>query len=194
MLETLTKNDILEMYAKRFSPHSPARSTFATQLVAQSSPADIAAKTTDSEKCEKLADQVLAMLAQGGLQVEPADRTKLVTELEKIDVTTGDVQSILNSIGIWLLAVGLNEESTKMVLAQGAQALPQLLPAAGIIPATEATKEPNDSNGHADTSGVPEINRVLVEDVKAWKAGLPLAPIPLPVKDISEFEELEPKL
>ena len=194
ILETLTKDDVLELYAKRFSPSSAERSTFATQLVAQSSPADIAAKTTDAEKCEKLADQVLALLSQMGLQAEPADRTKLVTELEKADVSKGDVQAILNSIGTWLVAVGLDEASTKVVLSQGEQALPQLLPAAGIVVPTEAAEGVNGSNGHVEVNGVKEINRVLVENVKAWKAGLPLAPFPHPVKDISEFEELEPKL
>lgn len=194
MLETLTKDDILEFYSTKFSPSSAARSTFAVQLVAQSSAEDIAAKTTDVEKCEKLADALIALLAQMGLQAEAEDRAKLVKEFEKADVSKGESQPILNAVGTWLAAVGLDEESTKAVLAQGEQALPQLFPAAGIVSA----QAPAGTNGHAalngTSNGVKEVKRILVEDVKAWKASMPLAANPRPVKDVTEFEELGSKL
>ncbi|USW51351.1 Putative peptidase M16, metalloenzyme, LuxS/M16 peptidase, peptidase M16, middle/third [Septoria linicola] len=194
VLETLSKDDVLEFYKTKFSPSSDVRSTFAVQLVAQSSAEDIAAKTTDMEKCEKLADGLIALFAQMGLQAEAEDRTKLVKEFKKADVSKGESQPTLNAVGTWLAAVGLDEESTKAVLAQSEQALPQLFPAAGIVSA----QAPAETNGHAastgTSNGVKKVERILVEDVKAWKASMPLAANPKPVKDVTEFEELEPKL
>ncbi|KAM3418074.1 hypothetical protein BST61_g6279 [Cercospora zeina] len=198
-LETLTKEDIVDFYMTRLSPSSPVRSTFATQLVAQSSPEDIAAKTTDAEKSEKLADQVLALLSEMALQCEAEDRIKLVEGLSKTDISKGDVPTTLKVIGTWLAAIGLDEQSIKDILVQGEEALPQLFPAAGIIaPAHSADDE--QTNGTTETTNgtdnkkVKEIKRTLVEDVKAWKASLPLAANPKPVKDLEEFEELEAKL
>ena len=136
------------------------------------------------------------MLSGIGLQCEAEDRTKLVENLGKTDISKGDVPATLKAIGTWLAAVGLDEESTKVVLAQGEQALPQLFPAAGIVAPSHEAERTNgtiEANGTTNES-VKEIKRILVEDVKGWKASLPLAANPKPVKDLSEFEELESKL
>ena len=55
-----------------------------------------------------------------------------------------------------------------------------------------------ETNGHAHVNGSAEGKKtkkpVLIEDVPAFKASMSLSAIARPVKDISEFEELEPKL
>ena len=58
----------------------------------------------------------------------------------------------------------------------------------------EATETNGDSsvNGHAESKKAKKT--VLIEDVPAFKASMSLSAGVRPAKDVSEFEELEPKL
>lgn len=194
----MTKEDILEFYAQYFRPGSATRSTLAIHLVAQKSAEDVAAETTDDQKIEKLTDKIIELLGQIGLQPEADDRKTLGQELEKAGAASGDVKAISSALGNALRAGGLDEESIKLVLTQGEAVLPSLLPTAGIVAPAAKEAETNGVNGHTETNGVSDekskVKRVLIEDVKAWKAGLPLTTAAQAVKDVTEFEELEPKL
>jgi insulysin len=193
-IEPLTKEDLLDFYATYFNPNSSTRSTVAVHLVAQTSAKDIAAQLTDAEKHEKLAEQTLSLLKDMGIPSSDDDQTTLVKELETVNTTGGDVPVILSAIGTWLTSKGIDDATVQEVLAQGQVALPPLLSTAGIVSPAPA----EEANGHAptngSTNGIAKSKRVVIEDVKAFKASLPLTAAPQPVRDISEFEELEAKL
>lgn len=197
-IEPLTKAEVLDFYNKYFLPGSPHRSKFSVHLIAQASPEDIAAKMNPSEQREKLAEEIDTVLQQMLQGAPPMDRAGLVAEFEKVDISTGDIPTILNALGAYLAANGMPEEVLETVHAQGVQFLPQLLPAAGIVAPVPEVTTTNGVNGHAETNGaangLKQNKLVKVEDVRAFKASLPLTAGPRPVADLSEFEELEPKL
>lgn len=197
-IENVTKEDILEFYATHFRPGSATRTTFSIHLIAQTSAEDIAAKITPEQQNEKLVEKVASLLAKLGIQGEAEDMEKLSGELKKVDITSGDLPTILSAIGTVLDAGGLPKDTVKQVLSQMEIALPPLLPAVGIkVAAPPAEETPATTTAAATdgaTNGVPKSKLVKIENAKAFKASLPLGLPQRPVKDLSEFEELEPKL
>lgn len=177
---------MLDFYRELILPGSPNRSKASVHLVAQASADDIAAKTDPAEQKTKLVAMLSQVLTQLG--VEP-DNVALTTRLEKVDVSGGDSDGILAAVGGYLKeTAGMAAEQIEQVLAQGKVVLAQALPSIGIKPkGTEpvevaATEEKGDSK------------TIIIDDVKAFKASMPLSAGARPVKDLSEFEELEPKL
>jgi insulysin len=190
-LEALTQDDVHDFFTTYFKPGAPARAKTSIHLIAQASADEIAAKTDPAEKLEKLVGQISDTFAQLGLSM---DKESLSAQLQKIDVAAGDAQSIMESVGQYLKAsAGLAEDQLQQVVQQGQMIMPQLLSAAGIkVPVPEIA-----ANGESDGSSIASSERsktVRIEDVNAHKAGLGLKPGPRPVKEPTEFEDLEPKL
>ncbi|KAK5134751.1 hypothetical protein LTR08_006126 [Meristemomyces frigidus] len=196
-VELLTKEDMLEFFRSYFLPSSPTRSKMSVHLVAQTSAEDIAAKTDPAEQKEKLADALTQVLAQLGA---PAEKEALVKLLEKVDVAGGDTAGILTAVGDYLNGrAGVAKEQIEQVMQQGQSMLAQVLPSLGISSKAAAASETSGAsetngvvNGHAE--GEKTNKTVLIEDVPAFKASMALSAGATPIKDISEFEELEPKL
>ncbi|KAK5120857.1 hypothetical protein LTR85_005924 [Meristemomyces frigidus] len=190
-IEPLTKEDMLDFFRSYFLPSSPTRAKASIHLVAQASAEDIAAKTDPAEQKEKLAGMLSQVLGQLGVE---ADNATLVKKLEKVDVAGGDTAGILNAVGGYLKeTAGVAAEQIEQIMQQGQAVLAQVLPSLGI-----STKPavPETNGEIAVTGDAPEkaSKTVLIEDVPAFKASMPLSAGARPVKDISEFEELEPKL
>ena len=180
---------MLEFYRAHFSPDSRTRSKISVHLIAQASAEDIAAKIDPKEQLEKLTASVTDVLDQLGLEI---DQTALSSQLEKLDLGTSDAKSITSTVGTYLKnTAGVAVEQVEKLLQPAEQALASFLPSLGIKPQadnTEAVDEVGD-----DVVG--EKNKpVLIKDVKAFKASLPLSAGPRPVKDPTEFEDLESKL
>jgi insulysin len=186
---------MLDFYNKYIHPHSTVRTKAAVHLIAQSSPADLAANTSPAEKLEKLTDVITQMLQQLGLEEINADDLK--KRMEKVDISSADAKSIASAVGSYLKeTAGLAAEEVKQVVEQGQEALAQVLPSLGIV-SKDAAEEPNGTaevNGEVATNGETHSKTVIVEDVKAFKASIPLTAGVTPVKDLSEFEELGAKL
>ena len=191
----MTKDDILGFYKYYISPSSPNRAKVAIHLIAQSSAADLAAKTSSAEKRQKLVEKISEMLEQIGLEdTNTADLTK---RIEKVDLTAGGAKDIMVAVGGYLKdSAGLAAEQVEAVVEQGQIALASVLPSLGIVPkdSNAATEESAQPNGEPEANGEVQSKTVVIEDVKAFKASMPLSAGVRPVKDLSEFEELEAKL
>lgn len=195
-IEPLTQQDIVEFFGTYFKPGSPTRIKTCIHMVAQASAEDIASNTSPAEQREKLAAGVAELLGQLGVTVDTA---ALSTQLEKVDLAKGDVEGILSNVGEYLQkAAGVAAEQVEAIMQQAQAVLPQFLPQLGIKP---QAAEPEEANGHANgtanghTNGeVPKSNTIVIKDVKKFKESLPMTPAPHAVKDVSEFEDLEPKL
>lgn len=154
-------------------------------MVAQASADDVAKYTDPKEQREKLAESLASILGQMDLQ---ADVAELSEKLAKVDIAGGDTDGIVAAVCAYLKDDPSNKpENVKTAMEQAPAVLTQILPQLGI-----KAKE----DGEADLVKAPEKKNktVFIEDVKAWKASLPLSAGPKAVKALSEFEELEPKL
>ena len=190
---------MLDFFRTHYHPHSPTRAKASVHLIAQASAADIAAKTSSAEKREKLVQTITQMLEQLGL--EETNVADLSKRMEKVDVAAGDTEGIMGAVGDYLKdTVGVAAEEVKQVVEQGQAVLASVLPSLGIV-AKGTTDAPNGSidedeqaNDEVVVVGDGPSKTVVIEDVKAFKASMPLSAGVRPVKDLSEFEELEAKL
>lgn len=137
------------------------------------------------------------LLTQLGLEI---DNAVLATKLENVDVSGGDTDGILGAVGAYLKdSAGMVDDQVEQVLEQGKVVLVQMLPQLGIkartSPETEVEGEGEvHMNGDAQQPLRGQSEVVIIEDVKAFKASMPLSAGARPVKELVEFEELEPKL
>jgi len=186
---------MLDFYTTHINPSSPRRIKLATHLIAQSTPADLAAKTSPSEKQNKLVATLVQMLEQLGLEnVDSADVEK---RIEKVDLTKGEVGGIVDAMGSYMKeGLGVAAEQVEQVMEQGKTALGQILPSLGIVAQDGPAARQVNGEVVADAAeaGKMESRTIVIEDVKAFKAGMPLTAGARAAKDLSEFEELAPRL
>lgn len=161
--------------------------------MAQSSAADLASKTSVSEKREKLVETLSQMLEQLGLQ--DTNTADLIKRLEKVDLAAGDAKDIMVAVGGYLKeSAGMAAEQVEALVEQGQTVLASVLPSLGIVP-NASSEDTTQTNGDVEANGeTTEKKTVVIEDVKAFKASMPLSAGVRPVKDLSEFEELGAKL
>ena len=133
------------------------------------------------------------LLTQLGLEI---DNATLATKLEKVDVSGGDTDAILGVVGNYLKeSAGMADDQVEQVVEQGKVVLVQMLPQLGIKARTAPeVGEEVLTNGDAQQPLWGQSEAVIIEDVKAFKASMPLSAGARPVKELVEFEELEPKL
>lgn len=168
-------------------------------LIAQASAADLANKTSDGEKVEKLVDTLVQMLSQLGLEDANA-AAELKKRLQKVDVAKADLEGIVGAVGGYMKeGAGIAAEQVEQILAQGKAVIAQVLPTLGIVAPSTAAVSSGETNGEAvagvnGTEKEKKSKTVVIEDVKAFKASMPLSPGPRAVKDLREFEELGAKL
>ena len=197
-IEPISKDEMLDFFRSYFLPSSPSRAKASVHLVAQASADDIAAKTDPAEQKQKLAATLAQVLTQLGVEV---DIVTLANKLDKVDVAGGDMQGILSTVGGYLKGnAGMAPEQVEQVMKQGEAILAQILPTLGIRSAPTAGVE---TNGEATTNGEVAVNgnapakksqTVVIDDVQVFKASMALSAGAKPVKELSEFEETEPKL
>ncbi|KAI9654808.1 MAG: Insulinase (Peptidase M16) [Bathelium mastoideum] len=200
LIRPLTKPDMLEFYRNYIAPSAPHRAKAAVHLRAQA-----LAPTDDffgqSDKILALTTKILNQLGVGNI-----DETKLAGRLEKVNLdATGDEQGnhgIINAIRSFLESdTGIAKDEVASIIDKGKAVLADLLSLAKPATATNGAEAPNGTvNGvdQADGTHLDTINSgpkpVVIEDVPKWKAGMEIGRAARPVKDLTEFEELEPKL
>lgn len=81
--------------------------------------------------------------------------------------------------------LGEKAEVVAGIVQDGVKQVEEELAKIGLVKNGEGSKEENAGNG---------VEAVEIKDVRYFKASLAVTPGPLPVKDLSEFEELESKL
>ncbi|KAK4541096.1 hypothetical protein LTR36_008321 [Oleoguttula mirabilis] len=191
-IEPLTKEDMLEFFRSYFLPSSPTRAKASVHLIAQASAEDIAAKTDPAEQKERLAGVLAQVLGQLGVEV---DNATLVKKLDKVDVAGGDTAGMLGAVGGYLKeTAGVAADQIEQVMQQGQAVLAQVLPSLGISTKPTAPEVDGEVAVNGDAATEKASKTVLIEDVPAFKASMPLSAGAKPVKDLSEFEELESKL
>ena len=126
-IEPITKAEILDFYREFIHPSSPTRAKIAIHLIAQSSVADLAAKTSSTEKREKLVETVSQMLEQLGL--EDTNTQDLKKRMEKVDLAAGNAKDIMGAVRSYLKeTAGMAAEQIEAVVEQGQAALASVLP------------------------------------------------------------------
>lgn len=155
----------------------------------------MAANTSDAEKKTKLLETVTQILQQLGLEV---DAEALEKQFESVNIAGADIDGIMGAVGRYLTDIaGVEAEEAKEVVEQGKAVIGGVLPSLGIV-APDDKPVTNGDVGAGQANGVSEDDKksqtIVIEDVKAWKASMPLSAGARPVCDLSEFEEVGPKL
>ena len=184
-LRPLTRKDMVEFFKHYIHPTSPHRAKISVHLVAQSNPKEVAGSLTSAEQEEKVVGVIGKFLTSGGVDV---DAGKLASRFEKVDIAGGDQVALLAGIKSYLQEEArVPEEQATEVVKQAEQMMGTVLPSLGI----EIQAKEEDG----PLTPPPEVkNTVYIEDVPLFKAGLQLSAAPRPLVDLSEYEELEPKL
>lgn len=183
---------MVDYYEVHMSAASPHRAKAAVWLVAQTTPEELAANTDPSEQVAKLADAIGQMLTQIGVQY---DSNKLQARLTDANAARGDVANIKAGLSAYLKEdAGVPEEDADKLMADSDPVLKQILPAVGIVPS--GTKDKDDAASTTSSERkLPTVKEAeVIEDVRDFKARMPLSEGARPARDLSEFEDLEPKL
>ena len=183
ILRQLTKADMESFYAKYISPESPARAKLSLHMIAQASPPETP-DTAPEEQKEQLVELLGQYLSSTGLKL---DEAKFAEAFQKVDVASGDEEVIISTVKTYIGQEG-SAEKAEEILEEARKNLGTLLVALKI----KAPVEEKDVNGAEVAKMIPIP--VVIEDVDSWKASLTVSEGPRPVNDLSQFEELEPKL
>lgn len=137
-------------------------------------------------------ETISSMLGQLGLEnVSSADLKK---RLEKVDIQSGDLAGIVTATGNYMKeGLGMAANQVEEVLAHGKVALGHALPSLGIMSDNEAKDAATNGSAESAVNG-EKSTTVVIEDVKAFKASMPLSAGPKAAKDLSFYEELGPRL
>ena len=182
-IEPLTKKDIVDFFKSYMSPHSTNRAKLCVHLLAQGQAE--AAKMSTSEKRAKLQEKVTELLEE---QEIPVDEKKLSARIETIDPATATADTVAKTITDHLIEdVELEEEDVEEFMEQGQAMLGSLLVSAGM-------QQPVQIEDKPAVNGAAQLKAVVIKDVHAYKATLQTTTGPQPIKHITEFEEIEPKL
>jgi insulysin len=183
LIRQLTKADMQSFYNKHISPESPTRAKLSLHMTAQASPPETPDLSTE-EKKERLVGALLQYLTSTGLEL---DEDKVKQDFSRVDVSNGDDQTILSTIR-HSIADKASAQKLDVILEEIGKNLETLLVDLKIkAPAGE--KEVNCTDVAKKIS-----TPVIINDVDTWKASMKLSEGPRPVNDLSQFEELEPKL
>jgi insulysin len=177
-IRALKKGDVQNFFARYIDPESPARAKLSVHMIAQASPMEAPAATTAEPKLQllKLLDQYLRS-ARG-----PVGQAKMDHPFQNI---SPDKESTPGVVKV-CIEDELADDKKGEILAEIKRLVSQVLSEVKV-------KAPvPDTNGVKAAKNV--ATSVIIKDVHAWKATLQVSKGPIPVTDLSEFEEIHPKL
>jgi insulysin len=192
-LRQLSKADIVSFYHEFIDPHSETRAKLSVHMAAQAGAEE---KIESKILPEKQTEGFMTMLSGfiSSMQV-PSEPEKLSARFEKINVASGDRSEIIGAIKAFLIEdVKLSEDQVAPIVKTGEQAMGMIFQKLGIkapLP-LEVNGEENQVNGVDDE--VKRKETTLIGNVHEFQSGLEVTRGPVPVRDLSEFEELEAKL
>ncbi|KAJ5688808.1 hypothetical protein N7462_003200 [Penicillium macrosclerotiorum] len=181
----LTKQDLTAFYKQYIQPGSTTRAKLSIHLNAQSGTK--ADENNPSDKRARLVDIVYKQLEASGFAV---DLSRLSRAFEQVDMALIDQSQILFIAKTFLAAdLSLSPEQITPVTEKLEHALgPQL---------KQLGPEPNETDQASSTNGTSVINAqeaITITDVPTFKARLPVSTGPVPVSDLTEFEDFDAKL
>ena len=179
----ITQQQMIDFFGHYIHPDSPHRAKLSVHIIAQSSPKEVAPTLSKDDQLEKIQNTIEKSLVASGVGV---DTDKLRARLANVDILGGDQNGITAAILTYLRDdAQIPEEHVNMVAEQAPQLLSTVLPALGVEVQTDDKNLPP----------VPEVKATTwIENVPEFKASLQVSTAPIPVVDLSTFEELEPKL
>ena len=188
-LKPLTKSDLIDFFQHYINPTSPSRAKLSVHMIAQSSPKEVAGIISPAEQKEKVMTMLAKYLTALGID---ADQEKLVKRFDGVDVAGGDQAGIIAAVARYLDEdAEMAQEDSSQVLAQGQQLLSTILPGLGI----EVKQTVDGVDGVEELPEAPPVKKTtLIENVRGFKAGLPMTVARKPVTDLNEFLDTEPKL
>ncbi|KAL8702430.1 MAG: hypothetical protein Q9201_004405 [Fulgogasparrea decipioides] len=182
-LKPLSKQDMIDFFNRYIHPTSPSRAKLSVHMIAQSSVQTVAGNISTEGRKEKLVDLLSKYLTSVGVN---ADGEQLKKRFEPVDVAGGDQKAIVAAISSYLEEdVQMPQEHSKAVVEQGQQLLGTVLPSLGIEIKVEESDLPPAPKVKATT---------FIEDAFDYKSRLAVSQGPRPVRDLSEFEDMESKL
>lgn len=187
-IRTLTKPDVIEFFKQYIDPRSPSRAKLSIHMKSHSSNASTDDGMTPEEQKTKLTEALAAYLSSAGV---PVETEKFQTAFDNVDVASGDKEAILSTVSDFLVSeMKLPEDKVQQTIEQGEQKLDFQLSQFGIkaLPNEDGVEAVNGTNG----TGHKEPT--FITNVPQYKASLPVSAGPKPIKDLSEFEDIEPKL
>jgi len=188
-LRVLTKKDLINFFDHYINPTSPARAKLSIHMIAQLSAKSIGDTMDSAEQKEKVISLLGKYLNSLGLEV---DDEKITNRFADVDVVGGDEAGIIHAMEAYLSNdIQVEDGRAKDVIEQGQQLLGTVLPSLGIEVRPAAKINGIDHEG--DDVPVTKVT-TFIGNVHEYKAGLQASAGARPVKHISEFEDLEPKL
>jgi len=188
-LRVLTKKDLINFFDHYINPTSPARAKLSIHMIAQLSAKSIGDTMDSAEQKEKVISLLGKYLNSLGLEV---DDEKITNRFADVDVVGGDEAGIIHAMEAYLSNdIQVEDGRAKDVIEQGQQLLGTVLPSLGIEVRPAAKINGIDHEG--DDVPVTKVT-TFIGNVHEYKASLQASAGARPVKHISEFEDLEPKL
>ena len=183
-LKLLTKSEMVEFFNCYIHPTSPLRAKLSVHLVAQSNPKEIAQPMSTQEQKEKVLDLLIKYLTAFGVGVES---DQFAERFRDVNVAEGDQPAILEAVSRYI------EDDAEIPVEQSKQILEQLLRTT--LPGLGIDARHLTNSGKNNLPEAPAVRETtLIENVAEFKASLAVTAGPRPVVDLSEYEELEPKL
>jgi len=183
-LEKLTKDELMKFFDNFISPASPTRAKLAVHLVAQGT----AAFAIDNVPAEAKIQLFLSGLKNlfDSYNIE-TNIKKLERHLQHVDISAAEPAPLTEAVLRYLVQdVNVPTSKAKEILDQGLMALNGTGNGGG------NGKADSNAPTSKDVNALAEIT--LIQDVHAFKASLQVSAGPQPVKDLSEFEDIEAKL
>ena len=188
-LRPLTKADLIEFFDHYIHPTSPTRAKLSVHMIAKASPQSLAGNLSELEQKSKLIGVICKYLTSTGIGV---DVDKISQLFQSVDVLGGDQKGIIEAIANYLTDdAKLPTDQVSQITGQSQQLLTTVLPSLGI----ELQPIVNDVDESSKLPEAPSVKpTTYIKNVHEYKAGLAVTAGPRPVVDLSEYEELEPKL
>lgn len=171
-IERLNKDDVVKFFDHYISPASTFRAKIAVHLIAQGA----ASTVIDSAPAEAKNEMMLRALTKL-FQAHSIDTDveKLGARLEQLTISAANPAPLADAVMSYLVKDANVSEATAKTVVQG------------------LTNIDNFSETEVKVRDASEPPFVI-ENVHAFKASLNVSAGPQPVKDLSEFEDLEAKL
>jgi insulysin len=171
-IDRLNKEDLTRFFERYISPASKSRAKIAIHLVAQGAPSTVIESAPPGAKSEMMLEALTKLFKAHSIDI---DVKKLGSQLEHLTISAANPGPLADAVLSYLTKDANIPEAIAKTVVQG------LTDADGFGGAQVKAK---------DASEPPST----IEDVHAFKASLNVSAGPQPVKDLSEFEDLEAKL
>ncbi|KAK2850541.1 hypothetical protein FQN49_005557, partial [Arthroderma sp. PD_2] len=197
VLEDLTKADIVEFYRQYIDPNSATRAKLSIHMKAQASASLIASP----EQKGAVISKIEQFLGTAGTKV---DTDKFKEAFKDITISSNNLDGIISTVRDHLTsAMQVAEDEATKLLEPAKGLLPTLLSQAGVKTVTNGDKESEskEASANGDTNStvsngrdVPHRKQTFITNVPEFKARLGVSAATVPVVDLSEFEDFDPKL